>query len=251
MNKALTHCQRVLITVVVYSVNVTVFLFAACTTKFITSGREQHLMNSKFLLIALSMVAISGLVTISFTSTTNAVSHVDGSSMTEGANSTMTGQEQEHNETSTVVRDSLFVDLSGKSIPGQDFIHLYDTTPYMIMNGHVAAKLPCDDQAVSAIQILIGQAPNMTSAELELVSELSSPGENCLYHADLHSAHGNHTGTAEGMFLTDIAIMNPTNSTITFSDTSTVVIGVNEIMPLPDDAHGHEAEEEEHDEETG
>ena len=38
----------------------------------------------------------------------------------------------------TVVRDSAVILLEGKTIPANDFIHLYDTTPYMIKSGHIA-----------------------------------------------------------------------------------------------------------------
>ncbi len=52
-------------------------------------------------------------------------------------------QTDEHgNETSTstVTRDSQTVLLEGESLPEGSFIHLYDSTPYKIMNGHIAAK---------------------------------------------------------------------------------------------------------------
>ena len=68
-----------------------------------------------------------------------------------------------------VVRDSQAILLEGKTIPANDYIHLYDSTPYMIMNGHIAAKLPCDTNNTSPLKILIGQAPNITPAELEFV----------------------------------------------------------------------------------
>ncbi|HEY6587035.1 MAG TPA: hypothetical protein VIY98_01985 [Nitrososphaeraceae archaeon] len=74
-------------------------------------------------------------------------------------------EEKEHNETSTV-RDSVTELLDGQIIPGGDFIHLYDTTPYHILNGHVALKAPCEDDSITPIQILIGSAPNMTAAIL-------------------------------------------------------------------------------------
>ncbi len=53
-------------------------------------------------------------------------------------------QTDEHgNETShasTVTRDSQTVLLEGESLPEGSFIHLYDSTPYEIMNGHIASK---------------------------------------------------------------------------------------------------------------
>ena len=68
------------------------------------------------------------------------------------------------NSTATVVRDSSTVLLDGKTIPAMDYIHLYDATPYKIMNGHIATKLPCDANSVTPLKILVGQAPNFKSA---------------------------------------------------------------------------------------
>ncbi len=144
------------------------------------------------------------------------------------------GEEKEHNETN-VVRDSVTELLDGQIIPGGDFIHLYDTTPYHILNGHVALKAPCEDDSTTPIQILIGSAPNMTAATLENIAPLSTPGEQCLYHADLIPG-GNVT------IITDIALKNPTEEDIEFPPTATVVIGINEITK---GEHGHSEESEE------
>jgi hypothetical protein len=144
-------------------------------------------------------------------------------------------EEEEYNETSTV-RDSVTELLQDKIIPGGDFIHLYDSTPYHILNGHVALKAPCQDDSTTPIQILIGSAPNMTAAPLENIAPLSTPGEQCLYHADLIPG-GNVT------IITDIALKNPTEEDIEFPPTATVVIGINEITK---GEHGHSESEEEH-----
>ena len=125
--------------------------------------------------------------------------------------------------TTTVVRDSSAVLLDGKTIPAMDYIHLYDTTPYKIMSGHVAAKLPCDTNSVTPLKMLVGQAPNLKPASLALIKELSKPDNMCLYHYDIPQG---------GAVTTDLALQNPTKSPIKLPDTSTVVIGVNEIMPL-------------------
>ena len=95
----------------------------------------------------------------------------------------------------------------------------------MITNGHIAANIPCDTSSVSPLKILIGQAPNVKPAQLELVKPLSTPGKLCIYHVDVNSKPGSP--------ITDIAIQNPTGSTMTLPPASTVVIGVNEISPLP------------------
>ena len=132
------------------------------------------------------------------------------------------GYPEEHSGTSSV-RDSVTVLLQGIVIPGNDFIHLYDSTPYHIMNGHVALKVPCEDDSTSPIQVLIGSAPNMTAATLENIPTLSTPGEQCLYHVDLIPS-GNVTT------LTDIAIQNNSEEDIEFPPTATVVIGINEVQ---------------------
>ncbi len=133
------------------------------------------------------------------------------------------------------MRDSVTELLDGQIIPGGDFIHLYDTTPYHILNGHLALKAPCEDDSTTPIQILIGSAPNMTVAELENIAPLSTPGEQCLYHADLIPG-GNVT------IITDVALKNPTEEDIEFPPTATVVIGINEITK---GEHGHSDESEE------
>jgi len=145
-------------------------------------------------------------------------------SYAQGGNQTTTveaGEEKEHSEASTV-RDSVTVLLQDMIIPATDFIHLYDSTPYQIMNGHVALKAPCEDDSTTPIAVLIGSAPNMTAATLENLPALSTPGEQCLYHVDLIPS-GNVTT------LTDIALSNTSEEDIEFPPSSTVVIGINEV----------------------
>jgi hypothetical protein len=186
------------------------------------------MLNKKSLVFTLVITSIFSILVGSWAAT-NASGQVTGNQTM--ANQTTTSSAMNNNQTTTaaktthnvtIVRDSEAVLLDGKSIPGNDYIHLYDTTPFAIVNGHVAAKVPCDSNSTSQVQILIGSAPDFHPADLENVAALSTPGELCLYHVDLAS-------NATSM-ITDIAIKNPSNSTIDFPDTSTVVIGVNEIM---------------------
>ena len=150
---------------------------------------------------------------------------------------------EEHTDTFTV-RDSVFALLADQTIPASGFIHLYDSTPYSIRNGHVAAKIPCDDESAPLLNILVGVAPNLTPAPLELVPPLSTAGELCLYHVDLpateqaNATSANATSAnATTTMITDIAISNPGDEDVTLPPTSTVVIGVNEITRGP---HSHE-----------
>jgi hypothetical protein len=170
--------------------------------------------------------------TMSMANTTEAEEE-EYAATTEAAHSA--GEEKEYNETSTV-RDSVTELLQDKVIPGGDFMHLYDSTPYHILNGHIALKAPCEDDSTTPIQILIGSAPNMTVATLENIDPLSTPGEQCLYHADLIPG-GNVT------IITDVALKNPTEEDLEFPPTASVVIGINEITK---GEHGNSEGEEEH-----
>jgi len=173
-------------------------------------------------------------------SATDNTTTTDGSATDNASNATPRPEVEEYfnsleNGTShanTVTRDSQTILLEGESLPEGSFIHLYDSTPYQIMNGHIAAKLPCNDANSTDVNVLIGQAPNLQPAELEFVGPLSTPGELCLYHVDVAS---NETAP-----ITDIAIQNNSPDDIIFPPTSTVVIGVNEIAPLASSEDHHE-----------
>jgi hypothetical protein len=158
------------------------------------------------------------------------------SAQQESTNATGTAAEHTEGEAGgTTVRDSTAVLLAGETIPGGSFIHLYDSTPDAIATGHVAAKIPCNEASNATLTILTGSAPNLQPAELELLPELSTAGELCLYHADLASEQG-------GNMTTDIAIQNPGEEDVELPATSTVVIGVNNVLPGAAEEH-HETEE--------
>lgn len=146
-----------------------------------------------------------------------------------------------------VVRNIYTLLLAHQIIPPKDFIPLYDTSPYEILNGHLAAKIPCDANSVPSLQILIGHLPDVKPVQLQLVKGFSQPGNICFYHVDLGAAtttqdnnsavnsvaggrsqQANKTTTIN----TDLVLSNPTADRVILPNTSTVVIGVNEIMPV-------------------
>jgi hypothetical protein len=104
---------------------------------------------------------------------------VTGGEVKNGFTQTSNLTATSNNSQGTVVRDSAVILLEGKTIPANDYIHLYDTTPYMIKTGHIATKLPCDASSTSPLKILIGQAPNLKPAALEFIKQLSTPGKMC------------------------------------------------------------------------
>jgi hypothetical protein len=207
---------------------------------------------------ALAQETTNATTTDTTTTTANATSPETEATPEGGGAETTPSMTEEHEHTSnetategtTTVRDSVFALLADQTIPAGSYIHFYDTTPYSIKNGHVAAKIPCDDESAPEHNILVGAAPELTPVPLELVANLSAPGELCLYHVDLpppgpeQQANTTNTTTTTSAanttttaMITDIAIQNPGDEDITLPSTSTVVIGVNEIEK---GAHGHE-----------
>jgi hypothetical protein len=131
-----------------------------------------------------------------------------------------------------VVRDSETVLLAGQVIPPKDYIHLYDSSPYKIVNGHLAVKIPCDESFQPQLNVLVGQAPNLQSISLLLIEELSKPSKLCIYHADLEETAPVKHATPDVKIgtITDVALQNPGISAIELPPTSSIVIGVNEIQ---------------------
>jgi hypothetical protein len=146
------------------------------------------------------------------------------------SNATGTAEHMEGEASGITIRDSTAMLLAGETIPSGSFIHLYDSTPDAIATGHVAAKIPCNENSNATLSILTGSAPNLQPTKLEPVPELSTPGELCLYHADLASEQG-------GNMTTDIAIQNPGEEDVELPATSTVVIGVNKVLPGAAEEH--------------
>jgi hypothetical protein len=200
-----------------------------CTIKdiyFICIGTFTSMHNSiKFSLITLTAIVAS---MVSAPSAVVTVQAQGGSSMS-GMNMSgtkmsaippMPGQ--------TIVRDSVTLLLAGQTIPPKGFIHVYDAAPYMIHDGHVALHVPCDTSSKLVVNLLVGQV-NGTFIAIQPtnIKQLSQPGQMCLSHVNINS------DMTKKFYLTDVAIQNPSNQTIIFPPTSTVIVGVNGIMPNP------------------
>jgi hypothetical protein len=127
----------------------------------------------------------------------------------------------------TLIKVSDTVLLSHVILSPKDLLHIYDSRPYKIMNGHLTAKLPCDSDLESPVKILVGEMTNLMPAKLEILKELSKSGYMCVYHANL-SYGPNPTN------ITDISLFNPTGSRVVLLNTSTVIIGISQILPLAD-----------------
>jgi hypothetical protein len=140
----------------------------------------------------------------------------------------------QHNMTeNTVTRNIDTLLLAHQIIPPGDFLHLYDTDPYSIINGHISAKIPCDANSSSSLQMLIGHLPQLKPLQLDPIKEFSKPGYLCMYEGNIGSpvaSNANSINTGRSM-LTDLILLNPTDYRITLPNTSTVVISINQGRP--------------------
>jgi hypothetical protein len=124
--------------------------------------------------------------------------------------------------------------LAFKSIPANDYMHLFDSTPDSLAGGHFAIKVNCDQNGNGVVDALMGVAPEMNTIKLgedNMVDELSTPGKMCLYHIDLPPED------SPDMLITDIAISNPSDHRVRLGSTASYTIYVN--------AWGEQVEEEE------
>jgi hypothetical protein len=85
------------------------------------------------------------------------------------------------------------------------------------------------------LAILTGSPPNLQPTELDLIQDLSTPGELCLYHADFAFEEG-------GSITKDNAIQKPGEVCVESLARSAVVIDVNKIMPDIEE-HRHDVAE--------
>jgi hypothetical protein len=205
-------------------------MFYGCTTKFKNNVYTHSLMQNKRFFVSGTLIAViismifmlnrvvdSAVAQETTNTTTNTTTMEEPSSIAEESSKQQQG---------TVVRDSSTILLSNETIPAGGFIQLYDSAPYAVVNGHITAKIPCDDNSNSTLSILTGSIPELQPAELKLVQNLSTPGKLCMYHIDLPSEG------ESGFIITDIVIKNPAVDDIEFPATSTVAIGVNKILRL-------------------
>ena len=114
--------------------------------------------------------------------------------------------------------ESLFISqhipLTGQLENG-DYLHLIDLTPFKTTaEGHIAIKVPCDNDGKPLVTIITGVAPNFTTLYVgNSINngtldgrniDLSVEGTSCLYHGEIPNG------------ITDIALVNTSNQTLSF-----------------------------------
>lgn len=130
----------------------------------------------------------------------------------------MKGYEITPNGTASIPTEEWFRLNNITLLPGQ-FLDMVDTTPFFSLKGHAAMVIPCDargDPKVKLFEgILDGGLNTLEPVSPQYLQHISSPGISCVYHFDIGATANNPDG------VTDFALVNITNSTLTFGERNT------------------------------
>jgi hypothetical protein len=109
--------------------------------------------------------------------------------------------------------------LNGINLSSNEFIPLFDSTPYA-SKGHIELSVPCDSSSpeIAYFQVLVGRAPNVTALTPAYVKEVSVPPDMCIYH----------TQFGFGDPVSDILLKNTAGKSIVLGGPHAVVISTHE-----------------------
>jgi hypothetical protein len=127
------------------------------------------------------------------------------------------GLDYVHN--ATIDTASLSLLLGGQNLSQNEFIIIYDSTPYA-SKGHIALNLPCDkaDPRSPLFQVLVGRAPDITPTPLGYIEQVSTPPDMCVYHAQF----------GFGDPVTDVLLKYIANGTISLEGPHSVALTTHE-----------------------
>ncbi len=116
-------------------------------------------------------------------------------------------------------RASLTIPLHGVQLGTNQFILLYDSTPYAV-KGHIALDMPCDVRNPQAplFHIIVGRAPDLAPTPMGYLTPISKPPDMCVYHSQF----------GFGDPVTDIVLMNVSNRTLSLGGPHSVTITTHE-----------------------
>jgi len=132
-------------------------------------------------------------------------------------NQISSGLDYIHNATTDTASSTVL--LSGLNLSQNQFILLYDSTPFA-SKGHIALNLPCDsaDPSSPLFQVLVGRAPDITPTRLGYIEQVSAPPDMCVYHAQF----------GFGDPVTDVLLKYVGNGTISLEGPHSVAITTHE-----------------------
>jgi hypothetical protein len=113
------------------------------------------------------------------------------------------------------------IPLEGLSLGAGQFLLLSDTTPVKVRAAHIAINVPCEDLDHDRdIVPVAGVKPDVRPVQLEFVSQLSSPPDNCLFHGDIPNNSDK---------VTDIAIINTGADEIQFNSGNFATLAITKV----------------------
>lgn len=110
----------------------------------------------------------------------------------------------------------------------------FDANAY-IADGHFAVKVDCDKDGKGIVSVATGAVPDLKIIPLtvdNMVHELFTRGQMCIYHVDLPSE--------KGMKVTDLAVINTSNHEVRLGKTATAVIHVHSYGEPIEEYEGHD-----------
>lgn len=122
-------------------------------------------------------------------------------------------------------RSSQAILLNGLNLGANEFLLLYDSTPYA-SKGHIALNLPCDANSPNnpLFQVLVGRAPDLAPTTIGYLEPISSPPQMCVYHAQF----------GFGRPVTDVVLKNISDRSINMTSPHSVAITTHESF-IPTD----------------
>ncbi|MGH9965622.1 MAG: hypothetical protein ACRD5E_12450 [Nitrososphaeraceae archaeon] len=121
--------------------------------------------------------------------------------------------------------------LRNQIIPEKDYLHLYTTFPFSIVDGSIHVKLPCDANMNSTLTIYVGRTPDLRIADLKVVKDLSKAGYMCLY-GTLVSEVNEPRNDSRVEFITDIFLYNSGDRKEVLPDTSSITIRIDKLRSI-------------------
>lgn len=112
--------------------------------------------------------------------------------------------------------------LNDKELPENDYILLYDSSPFLITKAMIEGTLPCNEDNSTDITVLQGNETTYDEVKLNFISSISLESDQCNYEGTIQH---NLTNPTNKIFL-----LNNSTDEIEFSNNNVVFVKVQEIL---------------------
>lgn len=129
--------------------------------------------------------------------------------------------DQQSLEESYPLSDSQTIRLNDKELSENNYILLYDSSPYIIAKGNIDATLPCNENNSTDINVLQGNETAYQAITMNYVPSSYLESDDCQFKGIIQS---NQTNPANMIFL-----QNNSTDDIEFSYNSVIFVKINEV----------------------